>query len=67
MPAGGKEGVEADVPGVMHTVAQVLIPRCYLGEWTVGCVGDGKPEKDSQLPGHKVAATLLKDVRVRQE
>ena len=51
----------------MHTVAQVLIPRCYLGEWTVGCVGDGKPEKDIQLPGRKVAATLLKDVRVRQE
>ena len=30
------------------------------------CGGDGNPEKDSQLPGHKVAATLLEDVWLRQ-
>ena len=67
MPAGGGEGEEAGVPGGMPPSEQALLPLCCLGVWTAGYGGDGNPENDSQLPGHKVAATLLKYVWLRQE
>ena len=67
MPAGGGEGEEADVPGGMNPAAQALPPLCCLGGWTAKCGDNGNPEKDSQSPGQKVAATLIYDMWVRQE
>ena len=60
-------GEEADVPGGMTLAAQTLLPLCCIGGWTDGCGGNGNTEKDSQSPGHKVVATLIKDVQVRQD
>ena len=67
MPAGGGEVEEADVPGGIPLAAKALLPLCCLGGWTAGCGGDGYLEKNIHLHGHKVAATLLEDVRLRQE
>ena len=67
MISGGRKGEEADVPGGMPPTAQALLPLCSLGGWTVGGGGNGNLEQVSQSPGHQVEATLLKDVRVRQE
>ena len=58
---------EADVTIGMPIAAQALLPLYRLGGWFDGRGGDDNPEKDSQLPGHQVAATLLEDVQVRQE
>ena len=63
VPAEGGEGEEANVHGGMPTAAQELLPRFCLGGWNSGCGGVNNTKKDSQLPGHKVAATLLGDVR----
>ena len=67
MPVGGGEVEEVDVPGGMTPAAKSIIPLCCLGGWTAGCEGDCNPEKYSQSPGHKVTATLIEDVRLRQE
>ena len=58
---------EADVPIGMPKAAQALLPLYRLGGWIDRRGGDDNPEKDSQSPGHQVAATLLEDVQVRQE
>ena len=42
-------------------------PFFFLGGWNAGHGGNRNPEKDSQLPGHQVAETLLEYVQVRQE
>ena len=42
-------------------------PFVALVDELLGGGGDGYPEKDSQSPGHQVAAALLKDVRIHQE
>ena len=67
MSGVGGEEEEAEVPGGMPPAAQALLPLCRLGGWISGSGGDGNPEKVSQLPGHQVAANLLKDVWLRQE
>ena len=67
VPLKGREGEELDVTGGMPPAAQSLLPLCSLGGLTDGRGGDINPEKDSQSPDHQVTATLLEDVRVRQE
>ena len=67
MPAGGGEGTEDDVTGGMPPAAQALLTLFCLGGRTDGWGGNSYPEKDNQLPGHKVAAMLLKYVQIRQE
>ena len=44
-----------------------LSPFVASVDGLLGGGGDGYPEKDSQSPGHQVAAALLKDVWIRQE
>ena len=65
--SGGREGKETHVPGGMPQAAQALLPLCGLGLWVSGCGGDGYPEEDSHSPCNKVAATLLTNVRLRQD
>ena len=67
MPAGGGEGEEADVPGGIPPEFQALLPLFCLDGWTAWSGGDSNPENYIQSPGHNVAATLLEDVRLRQE
>ena len=59
--------INEDVPGGLPPATSTLLPLCSLGGWAAGSGGDSYPEKDSQLPGHQVAADLLKDVWIRQE
>ena len=51
----------------MPSATQALLPLRCLGGWTAGCGGNRNPEKDIQLPGQEVAATLLEDMRLCQE
>ena len=51
----------------MRPEEQALLPLFFLGGWNAGHGGNRNPEKDSQLPGHQVAETLLEYVQVRQE
>ena len=66
MTAVDGEVKEADVSRGLPIVAQALLPICCLGGLTDGCGGDKNPEKESQLPGQKLAATLLEDMQLRQ-
>ena len=65
--AEGIEGEEVNVPGYMPPVAQTLLPIFRLGGFVSGSGGDSNHDKVIYLPGHQVAATLIKDVRVHQE
>ena len=67
VPLGGRKGKKEDVAGGLLPATLTLLPLCSLSGWADGSGGDGYPEKDSQLPGHQVAAALLKDVWIRQE
>ena len=56
---------EEDVPGGLPPATSTLLSLCSLGGRAAGGGGDGYPEKDSQSPGHQVAAALIKDVWIR--
>ena len=66
MSTRGGKWEEADVPGGMPPAAPALLILCRLRGWTSGGGGDGNLEEVSQLPGHQVEATLIKDVCIRQ-
>ena len=56
-----------DVPRGIPPAVQELLPLCPIGGWTPGGGGDGNLEEVIQSPSHLVEATLLENVRVRQE
>ena len=65
VPPRGRKVEEEDVPGGLPPATLTLLPLCSLSGRAAGGGGDGYPEKDSQSPGHQVAAALLKDVWIR--
>ena len=67
VPPRGQKGEEEYLPGCLPPATSTLLPFCSLVGRAAGGGGDGYPEKDSQSPGHQVAAALLKDVWIRQE
>ena len=60
-------GKEENLPGGMPPAMSTFFAVRRLRLWDTGCGGSGFPEKDSQMNHNKVAATLLQDVRIRQQ
>ena len=67
VPPRGQKGEEEYLPGCLPPATSTLLPLYSLGGRAAGSGGNSYPEKNSQSPGHQVAASLLKDVWIRQE
>ena len=67
MSLGGSKIEEKVVPGGLSPEMLSFCALCHLHQWAAGCGGRGYPEKDSNTTHNKVSATLIKDVRIRQE
>ena len=67
MSSGGAAGEEEDVLSGMPPMMPKLIALPCLCQFYSGCGGYGYPKNDSHPSRIKLAATLLQDVRIRQE
>ena len=63
---GTKDEIEK-VSGGLPPATPSLFAFCSLIQWAIRCERRGFPEKYSQPPHNKVAATALKDVWIIQE
>ena len=67
MSTGGGAGEEEDVLGSLTTKTSTILSLSFLSQWVAGGGGDGFPEKESQLPRKKLAATQLENMRICQD